>query len=511
MVNAENKIFTSVQVKNIDEYTIKKEPIASIDLMERAAKSIFNYFNEVSDIKKESFTFFIGSGNNGGDGLALARMLLKKKSKVKVYILSPVDKLSEDCKINYNRLKETEKNKISFLSGNDSFPEINKNDIIIDAIFGSGLKRPVKGFLAKITDKINELDNTKISIDIPSGLMGEDNAKNTGAIIRADITLTLQFPFLSMFFSENSIYVGSWEVIPIGLHRKAIEETDTDFYLITEDMMRNYYKPRKRFDHKGNFGHALLVAGSYGKAGASVLATKSCLRTGVGLITTHVPALVYDVLQTTVPEAMASIDNSKKIFTGIENIEEFDAIGIGPGVGTDLQTEIALIELLKRKPSKLVIDADGLNILSKTERFLELLPEKTILTPHPKEFERLFGKFDNTYQKIVKMKKVSQKNKIIIIYKAGNTIISLPDGKVFFNQYGNPGMATAGSGDVLTGMILALLSQNYSPETASLLGVFLHSIAGDFAKEICGNEALIATDIIENIAGAFSYITSEIF
>lgn len=497
------KIFTSKQVQKIDEYTILNEPISSIDLMERASKALFDYINELFHVEKESFIIFAGPGNNGGDGLAVARLLHESGANVSVCLAGNPEKLSKDCKINLERLLEINKNIVSYIDDLNEFPSNINDSIIIDALFGSGLTRPVEGLFGEIIDRINQTSNIVISIDTPSGLFGEDNTENKGSIIEANITLSLEFPFLSMMFAENYKYTGELVILPIGLHKKAIEETESNYFIIDKDEIKNIFKSRGRFDHKGNFGHALLIAGSYGKAGAAVLGTMACVKSGAGLVTTHIPSFLYDTLQTSVPEAMVSVDNSKTKFTGIDNFENFNAVGIGPGLGQDNITEVALIELIRNLPKGPVIDADALNLLSNTEEFYDLLPKNTIITPHPGEFKRLFGEFDNSYKVIEKMREVSVSKRIIIIYKAGITVISTPSGNLYFNTGGNPGMATGGSGDVLTGIILALLAQNYSPENASIIGVYLHSLAGDLAKEDIGEESLIASDIINYLPKAF--------
>jgi hydroxyethylthiazole kinase-like uncharacterized protein yjeF len=498
------KIFTSELIRQIDKYTIEHEPVASVDLMERAARQVADWLTERYDQKK-SFTVFSGPGNNGGDGLAVARMLTLKYYKVTVYILRISDKLSQDAQINYERLKNTGLTEIYDLHDNNQLPSVQEDDIILDAIFGTGLNRPADGFTARIIRFINTLPNTRISIDIPSGLFGEDNSDNQpDNIIKADVTLTLQFPALSFFFSENEQYTGKWNVLPVGLSQQAIRETDSPYnYVISADIP-GYLKKRKKFSHKGTYGNVLMIAGSYGMMGAAVLSAKAALRTGSGLVTVHVPQSGYQIVQTALPEALISIDTSDIVFSNVPDLSGFSAIGIGPGLGSKINTQRALYDLVKKTKVPLVIDADGLNILSANKEWLHILKPWTILTPHPKEFERLAGNSKTGYKRNQMQIKFAQKYNVIVILKGGFTSIALPDGSCYFNSTGNPGMATAGSGDVLTGIILSLLGQGYIPAHAALLGVYLHGLAGDYAASEGSEESVIASDIIENIGKGYN-------
>jgi NAD(P)H-hydrate epimerase len=497
------KIFTSEQIRQIDKYTIEHEPVASIDLMERAACQIADWLTVQYD-QTQSFTVFSGPGNNGGDGLAVARMLTQKYYKVTVYIIRISEKLSQDTQINYERLKSTGVTEIFDLYDNDQLPSIQEDDIILDAIFGTGLNRPADGFAARLIRFINSLPNIRISIDIPSGLFGEDNTDNRpDNIIKADVTLTLHFPALSFFFGENEQYTGKWYVLPIGLSQHAIQKTDSPFNYVISSDIPGYLKKRKRFSHKGTYGNVLMIAGSYGMMGAAVLSARAALRTGSGLVTVHVPQSGYQIVQTALPEALISIDASDIVFSNVPDLSGFNAIGIGPGLGSKVNTQRALYDLVKKTKVPLVIDADGLNILSANKEWLNILPHGTILTPHPKEFERLAGNSKTGYKRNQMQIKFAQKYNVIVILKGAYTSIALPDGSCYFNSTGNPGMATAGSGDVLTGIILSLLGQGYIPTHAALVGVYLHGLAGDYAASKGSEESVIASDIIENIGRAF--------
>jgi NAD(P)H-hydrate epimerase len=499
-----NKLFLSEQIREIDKYTILNEPVKSIDLMERAAVSILSVLSKNVNLYQNSFTIICGVGNNGGDGLAIARLLCDVQIKTKVIFCKFSSNISEDCKINLEKFEEKyNDNLIIIIEENIEDLEIDKHDIIIDCLFGTGLSRPVKGAFAKIVNKINNICNNIVSVDIPSGLFGEDNSLNDGAIIKADTTITIQFPPISAMFPENNNYYGKLIVVPIGLSEDAINTTPSNYYIITQDYAKCIIKKRNAFGHKGNFGHALLIAGSYTKGGAAALAAKSCLKSGVGLLTVHVPAKLNDIIQISVPEAMLSIDICDESFSEIPNLDAYSSIGIGPGLGMKTETIKIVNKLLQNNHHPLIIDADALNILSKETDFYKQLASGTILTPHPKEFERLFGKFKSSWEKLEFMSGFSKKTGIIIVLKGGITIISLSDGRIIFNTGLNSGMATAGSGDVLTGIITSLLAQAYSPDEAAILGVYIHSKAGENAKKKLGEHSMIATDIINNLHEVF--------
>lgn len=504
------KIFTTRQIKDIDEYTINNEPIASVDLMERAAESLARWYTMTFD-RSRHLLIFAGPGNNGGDGLALARILSGNRFEVSVFYIKTESRTSDDWDHNRSRLEEETSVVLNTLETIDQFPFLNSDDIIVDAIFGSGLTRPVEGLSANVIRKINETGCKVVSIDIPSGLFGEDNSSNNpDTIVHADYTLSFEFPKLCFMFPENSKYVGEWFILPIGLHKNAVRNTDTPFSYIESFDVYPLLKKRQEFDHKGKFGHGLLIAGSKGKMGAAFLGAKAALRTGAGLITCHVPACGYQVIQTLIPEAMTITDKSENLISDVEEEQAFDAAAIGPGIGTDHQTQEAFHSFLLKRHLPLVIDADGINILGLNKSWLSDLREGTILTPHLREFERVAGESVNSYDRLKRQIEFAARFKCILILKGAHTSVALPNGKVFFNSTGNPGMATAGSGDVLTGIILSLLAQGYSSEDASITGVFLHGLAGDIASSGSGPESLIASDIIENIGNAYLKIRSSV-
>lgn len=500
------KIFRSDQIKEIDSFTIANEPVSSVDLMERAAHKLYEWIERHFDRSKR-IIIFAGPGNNGGDGLALARLLSEGRYKPEIFYVHYTDKVSDDWKINRKRLEKTGRVPFNHLNKTEKFPGILTDDIIIDAIFGTGLTRPAGGFAAEIISQINQTGCTIISIDIPSGLFGEDNSNNIpGNIIKADHTLSFQFPKLSFLFADNYAYVGEWHILPIGLDTTAIRQTNTPYYFTEIQDIAPILKRRAKFDHKGKFGHGLLVAGSKSKTGAAVLAARASLRSGIGLITCHLPHGSGSVVQTSLPEAMVQPDENQILISRIDDCNSYTALGVGPGIGTESETRNAIYELLKSCDRPMVLDADAINILGLERDWISLIRPGTILTPHPKEFERIAGPSPDGYQRLLLQISFSAKHNCIVILKGAYTSVTLPDGGVFFNSTGNPGMATAGSGDVLTGIVLSLLSQGYSGENAAIASVFIHGLAGDIAAEKSGYEFVIASDITDNIGNAFNRI-----
>ncbi len=500
------KLFTANQIAEIDRLTIGLEKIESIDLMERASIQVSSWILHKFGTN-QNYYFFAGSGNNGGDALAVARLLSENNCSCSVFLVSSGSELKGDTATNWQRLVEKQKVELKNFGENDPLPEIPAEVIVIDGLFGSGLNRPLNTFTQKLAGHINHSKARIVSIDLPSGLFCEDNTTNEETvIIRADYTLSFQFPKLSFFFPENEKFVGELVILPIGLHPEAILQIESKYFNLANTFVSGTIKKRSKFAHKGHFGHALIIAGSYGKMGAAILSSKACLRSGAGLLTCHSPKSGNSIVQISIPEAMTSIDDSETHFSLVPDLSAFSAIGIGPGLGTDLQTQAALKQLLQTEVKKLVLDADALNILSINPEWIQLLPENSILTPHPKEFERLAGASQNSFDRLQKQIRFSVNHKLIMVVKGAHTCITLPDGCAFFNSTGNPGMATAGSGDVLTGIILGLLAQDYSPEDAALLGVYIHGLAGDLAAGKLGQHALIAGDIIDYLGDAFKHL-----
>jgi NAD(P)H-hydrate epimerase len=499
------KIFTAEEIRQWDQYTIEHEPITSVDLMERAAISCVHWLEANGNIENQ-FVVFCGKGNNGGDGLAIARLLAARKYHVRIFILEFGHKGTEDFQINLARLHEYPEVDIRFVQTEKNFHEFNNGEIIIDALYGSGLNRGLEGVTANLVEHINTSGCEIISIDIPSGLFVDKSSKDN-TIIKADHTLSFQCYKPAFFVAENAAYIGEVHILDIGLHPDFYNSTISPYELIDDTIIQSIYKPRNRFAHKGNFGHALLIAGSYGKIGAAVLAAKACLRSGVGLLFCHIPKCGYDILQAAIPEAMVMTDFNSSFNTKIEDdLINYEAIGIGPGIGTASETKTLLKEIFNSYQHPLILDADALNIMATQKDLLKLISPGSILTPHPKEFERLFGQTGNDFGRIqLAFQKAKELNAVIVL-KGHHTFIATPDGKGFFNNTGNAGMATGGSGDVLTGILTGLLAQGYNSVDTAILGVCLHGLAGDCAAKKISEEAMIAGDIIENLGEAFIQI-----
>lgn len=498
------KIFPTASIKQLDAYTIEHEPISSIDLMERASQALAEAIAERWDADTP-FTVFAGPGNNGGDALAVSRLLAEKGFSPEVYLFNTKGSLSPDCKTNRDRLKEVPGVVFHEITSEFVPPMLTAGHVVIDGLFGSGLNKALSGGFAAVVKYINASPATVVAIDIPSGLMGEDNSYNVQSnIIRADLTLSLQLPKLAFFFAENEPFVGEWQLLDIGLDKEGMEKMETDYYLAESEAMSGLLKPRSRFAHKGNFGHALLIAGSQGMAGASVLAAQACLRSGVGLLTLHVPFCNQLIVQTAVPEAMTELDVSDTCFASPTDTDDYQAVGVGPGLGQSAETEKALLELIESCQTPMVVDADALNILGRNRSYIARLPKGSILTPHPKELERLVGKCQNSYERLMKARELAETAGVHIILKGAYSAVIAPSGKCCFNITGNPGMATGGCGDVLTGVLLALLAQGYETETAARLGAYVHGLAGDVACRKHGVVGMTAGDVIACLPEAWS-------
>ena len=501
------KLFTSVQIADIDRYTIEHEPILSVNLMERAVRQLFDWFKNRFEPTKHVYVF-AGSGNNGGDGLALARMLILDGWNVTVLLVQQSGAMSSDARLNYDRLKVHPKSKIiDFGLSADSFI-IEDDGVVVDAVFGSGLNRPCSGLALAAVKMINASHATVVSIDIPTGLMGEDNRMADGeGIVKADYTLTFQFPKMAFLFAENERFVGQWIVMDIGLHRQAIEQTPTHFFYLEAKDVACLLKKRSLHCHKGDFGHALLCAGSYGMIGAAVLAGRACLRAGAGLLTVHLPQCGYMVMQAALPEAIVSPDENNYTLSALPEINKYNAIAIGPGIGFDAMADSFLDQLIQSASGKpLILDADALNILARHPQWWERVAKGSIITPHPGEFDRLTQHHIDGYSRMVDAIHFAREHQLVVVLKGAHSLVVCPSGNCYANSTGNPGMATAGSGDVLTGILLGLLSQGYDTEQAAIVGVFLHGLAADMALDAQSMESLISSDISNYLGQAYLQI-----
>ena len=497
------KIYTSEQLHRLDAYTIERQRLRSVELMERASAAFANAFAARFD-KERPVVVFAGAGNNGGDALCISRLLFEKGFTLSVYLLNTSGRLSTDCAEERQKLLAVKHKRIDFHEVDKQLhvPHLDVQTVVIDGLFGTGINRPIGGGLAAVVHYINASPATVVAIDVPSGLMTEDNERNTMSnVMRADLTLTFHAPKLAFLFPENEPYVGAWEVLDIGLEVPDGPTCATPWGFTEEAHIRPLLKPAGRFAHKGTQGHALLVAGRVGVGGCALLAARACLRSGVGKLTVETPEENRLILQIGLPEALVACSPLDR-----PAVEEFDAVGIGPGMGVDLQASKQLQSLLRKLSIPAVLDADALTLLAKHADLLAQLPPDTILTPHRGEFERLVGKQPSTFRLLAQAQRMARFNRLNILLKGPWSACIDPAGNVAFNTTGNPGMATAGSGDVLTGIILAFLAQGLRPADALRAAVFLHGRAADLAVQQGAQPSLIASDIIDHLPQAFAQV-----
>lgn len=503
-------MLTSEQIRKIDTETLSRERISSLELMERAAAAFYHWFIERNDRKDTSILLVAGVGNNGGDALAVARMLHEAGYPVKVFVVEYSPTYSDDCLHNLRRAESTGVSCETIVSADD-IPSLEKQDLIIDGIFGTGLNRRVIGLARDVIARMNESGKKIISIDVPSGLFLE---RETTFAVEASETVTFQIPKLALYLPDNQRYCGNVWNVEIGLSESAIAEADTDTFFTRAEEAGALLKPLPRFAHKGTLGHALVIGGRLGMTGSVCLATKAALKSGCGLVTAFLPKCGIPVIQGYFPEAMAIGDRHEERITNIEYNITPDAIGIGVGMGQHDDTTQALHEFLKKNGEQetripLVVDADGLNILSKHPEWLSLLPPGTILTPHPKELSRLIGEWGNDFEKIEKTRAFAREYEVVVIIKGAFSLV-IDAETVHMNSSGTPALATAGSGDVLTGMIIGLLAQGYAPLDASILGVYLHGLTANLVRERVHERSFVASDIIDTIGNAYAFIESGI-
>lgn len=495
------KILTAEQIKECDLATIEKG-ISSINLMEKASKYCVDWI-DVTFRSAQKFLIFCGTGNNGGDGFAIARMLYEKGFDVEVFIDKSKREFSSDASINLKKIK--------LISGIDikdfaDFSVIKNNrTVIIDAIFGNGLNRELAGAIKSLIEKLNQIDVPKIAIDIPTGLFADKDIPDGATALKADFTLTFQFYKRAFLHPETGKYCGKITVLDIDLDQDFIAKTETEYFIIDDNLVKEIYRPRDEFSHKGTYGKSILVGGSYGKIGAIMMSTLSALKTGSGLTFTIAPECGNVVLQSQVPEAMF-IASGQTYLEKIE-IQEKAVYGIGPGFGKEKQTQKALFDFLKSYKKPVVLDADALNILAENGK-MDLIPKNSVLTPHPLEFERLFGKSENSFERLELARKKAEELKILIVLKDHHTAVVTPERKVYYNITGNSGMAKGGSGDVLTGILTSLISQNYDIEKACIFGVWIHGKAGDCAAEQFSKESMLPTDLISKLGEVFKSLSS---
>lgn len=500
------KILTAQQLRELDEFTLQFEDINSIDLMERAANACIRHL-PVSNNNFSKTVYVCGKGNNGGDGLAMARIESMKEQEVMVIILEHTEHGSADFGMNLYRLQEQENVQIFHIRDIGRMPEIPEDSVVVDAILGIGLSRPIEeGILADAVQWMNSIENFIFSIDIPTGLFADSNSNNKPEyVVQADMTVSFHCPKMSFLDPFWGNFTGKLKVLDIGLAADDMDLQSSYEFVIPKEL-RKQYRTRPKYSHKGSFGHALMVAGAKGKMGAAQLATSGALRVGAGLVTAHVPACGLDIMQMGVMEAMCSADSNQDYIIDLPNLSSFNAIGIGPGIGIEKDTTNVLKRLLQDADARLVLDADAINILALNKTWLSFIPKGTILTPHPKEFERIAGSSATFEERLTLQTEFSKKYGVVVVLKGAHTCTTTPSGQCFFNSSGNPAMATAGSGDVLTGIIVGLLAQGYSPEVAAVMAVFIHGAAGDLASNYQSSNNIIASDLLSVINLAYEVL-----
>jgi NAD(P)H-hydrate epimerase len=502
------KILTATQIREADSYTIAHEPVSAIDLMERAAQVCISEILSYRDSRH--YTIVCGIGNNGGDGLAIARILHTIGKKTSIYLVQQSTTASDCFTTNLSRLTEISEAQIYTVHQAADISTTEPDTIIIDAQLGTGTDRPTGGLVADVINHINRSGLAVIAIDIPSGLPAELTAAISWPVVRASVTLTFQQPKLSFMFAESGDYVGDLRILDIGLSRDYIASAPDTYHYTELSDITPLLPGRSRFSHKGTYGHSLLIAGSHGRMGAAVLAARACLRSGTGLLTVHIPACGYDIMQGSVPEAMVTTDTHTDHITHIPSIEPYSSIGIGPGIGTDGETALALKLLIQSAACPLVLDADALNIISLHKTWLAFLPPRSILTPHPAEFDRLTEKHTDSSSRLRSAQDLAHRHSLIIVLKGAYTAVVMPDRSVRFNSTGSPALARGGSGDILTGIITSLIARGYSEPDAAITAVYLHGLAADLAVADIHPESLTAGDVVSYIPAAFEKAYSSI-
>ncbi|MCC6818645.1 MAG: NAD(P)H-hydrate dehydratase [Bacteroidia bacterium] len=492
-------ILDAKTIRAWDQFTIDHTSINSIDLMEKAATACFQWIS-INYNSVDEFVILCGNGNNGGDGLVIARWLLRSGKSVKVWLVNDTVLLKPDCKKNLELLKLIDS--VEFIEINSLMPTISPNALVIDAIFGTGIDRRIEGYTADCINFINNINNTIISIDMPSGLLSDMSTDVSWPVVHAHHTLSFQCPKLAFFFKENYRFVGNWHILNIELEPSFEASVNSKCYYQEKSDFLEIWPSRNKFDAKWHYGHALLIAGTKDKVGAALMASEAALRTGVGLLSLQSDDLVAVPLFARLPEAMF-INNSKEI-----QFNKYDAVGVGPGIGINDMSVLKIKEILTHCKKPLVLDADALNIIAQNQ-WQDSIPINSILTPHAREYERLFGAYQNEFERLKSQQEFSIKHNIYIMFKSAFSVLTTPNGLTIFNSSGNPGMAKGGSGDVLTGIITSLLAQGLSPFDAAKLGMMIHGWAADLAKEEIGETALLPTDYIGFLKDVFKLIQKK--
>jgi len=505
------KILGPAQIREVDTRTIQQEPVSSIDLMERAARACHRRLLKLLE-PQQNVLVFCGKGNNGGDGLAITRLLCDSGFSCKAVLVHYTEHFSNDAAENYRRLKDKYPASLLELHSENDLGAFtyDANALAIDALLGTGINKAVDGLLGDVIQFVNDRFVKVVSVDVPSGLFVDKSSRGNTKIIRSTLTLSFQLPKLAFLLPENAQFVQEFELLDIQLSTAALLAQSTNNYYVTKDLVASLLKPRPKFSHKGQFGRVLLLAGSKGKSGAALISARAALRSGAGLLSACSTPDTLAGLLTHAPEAMGIASGNAEHIDGIDKPENYDAIAFGPGTGLHPDTQQTLKKILSYCSGKLVIDADGLNILSEHKTWLSFLPPNTILTPHPGEFERLCGKHHDDFERLEALRHFSVKHNCLVILKGAHSAIAMPDGNVFFNSSGNAGLAKGGSGDGLTGILLGLLSRGYSAPQAAILGTFVHGYAADLCIKKKSMESLLISDVIERLPQAFRKLEKKL-
>jgi hydroxyethylthiazole kinase-like uncharacterized protein yjeF len=528
------KVVTAEEMREIDRETIERRGIPGVVLMERAGLAVVSKIKEIFGRKK--VIVVSGGGNNGGDGLVVARNLHNEGWDVRVFLTSKPEDLKGDASLQYKAAVKFGVDVQPIKELLDNYSSIfSRHSIIVDAILGTGLSKNVTGTLSEVIGLLNKSNVPVISVDIPSGI-SSDNGQVMGEAVKAEYTVTFGLPKRGHLLYPGAEYSGKLFIEDIGFPEKLLRSEKFYVELLQKNDVTTLIPERRRYSHKGDYGHVLVVAGSRGKTGAALMAARACLRSGAGLVTIGVPESLSGIFQSRVTEEMTLIlpDKGNGTLSGkASNLildflnESADVLAIGPGIGVSTETRKLMNILIKNSSTPMIIDADGINSI-KGERDVFLKAKAPIiLTPHPGEMSRLLqqsavsgqqsalpplspprGGINVTIQDIEKDRintaiSFARETGTYIVLKGVPTIIAAPDGRAFINSTGNPGMATGGTGDVLTGMISGFLSQGVNPLHASILGVYMHGLAGDIAASEKGQYPMIATDIIDKIPSAF--------
>ncbi|MBS1524464.1 MAG: NAD(P)H-hydrate dehydratase [Bacteroidetes bacterium] len=464
------------QIREADAYTIAHGPIASIDLMERASKAFVGWFVNHFPEKGKSVAIYCGTGNNGGDGLAIGRMLSQhgySNLNIKIARFSPGS--SDDFNTNLARIKESSVPITEIMPGHQLPDE--KADIIIGALLGTGLNKPLSGDFERLVKYLNSLERTVVSVDVPCGLFSDGEIPGGAVALRSDLVITFQQPKISFLLPESGPFVECWQAVNIGINEQFIRSLNSPYQLVEEKDIRMRLKPRHRFSNKGTYGHTLVIAGQPETMGAALLCSSACVYSGSGLTTACVPESGLTALNSYLPEIMAIVRKGHE--QPEINWEKFNAIAIGPGLGKDDYALTLLTNVLKSYSKPIVLDADAINLLAENPGLWERVPKGSILTPHMKEFDRLFGEHTGWWQRLQTARQKAKEHNVYIVLKNDYTISITPDDKLYFNSTSNAAMAVGGMGDILTGIIAALLAQKYSSEDACIIGNYIHGKAGD--------------------------------